>query len=84
MIRLFNTNDKSVLLYGCETWKETREIWKKLQSYVNRCLRFILGIWWQNVLSNEDLWVRTKQKEIWKEIKTPKMEMDRPYIEARK
>jgi hypothetical protein len=83
-IRLFNTNVKSVLLYGCETWKETREIQKKLQSYVNRCLRFILGIWRQNVISNEDLWVRTKQKEIWKEIKTPKMEMDRPYIEARK
>jgi hypothetical protein len=26
-----------------------------------------LGIWWPNVISNEDLWVRTKQKEIWKE-----------------
>jgi hypothetical protein len=42
-ISLINTDVKSVLLYGCETWKETREIWKKLQRYVNRCLRFILG-----------------------------------------
>jgi hypothetical protein len=42
---------------------------KKLKSYVNRCLRLILGIWWPNVISNEDLWVRTKQKEIWKEIR---------------
>jgi hypothetical protein len=44
-----------------------REIRKKLQSYVNRHLRLILGIWWSNVISNEDLWVRTMQKEIWKE-----------------
>jgi hypothetical protein len=42
---------------------------KEIQSYVNRCLRFILGIWWPNVISNEDLWERTKQKEIWKEIR---------------
>jgi hypothetical protein len=27
-IRLFNTNVKSVLLYGCETWKETRDMVK--------------------------------------------------------
>jgi hypothetical protein len=42
---------------------------EKLQSYVNRCLRFILGIWWPKVILNEDLCVRTKQKEIWKEIR---------------
>jgi hypothetical protein len=68
-IRLFNTNVKFVLLYGCETWKETRDPEKKLQSYVNRCLRLILGIWWPNVISNEDLWVRTKKNEILKEIR---------------
>jgi hypothetical protein len=66
---LFNTSVKSVLRYGCETWTETREIRKKLQSYVNRCLRFILGIWWPNVISNEDLWETTKENEIWKQIR---------------
>jgi hypothetical protein len=53
------------LLYECEHGKR-REIRKKLKSYVNRC---ILGIWWPNVISIEDLWVRTEQKEIWKEIR---------------
>jgi hypothetical protein len=48
---------------------ERDEIRKKLQSYVNRRLRLILGIWWSNMISNEDLWVRTMQKEIWKEIR---------------
>jgi hypothetical protein len=66
-IRLFNANVKSVLLSGCETCEETREIRKKLQSYVNRCLRSILGIWWPNVISDEDLWERTEQTELWKE-----------------
>ena len=28
-IRLFNSNIKSVLLYGCETWKTTQEVIKK-------------------------------------------------------
>jgi hypothetical protein len=42
-------------------------MWKNLQTYVNRSLRLILGIWWPNVISNEDLQARTKQKETWKE-----------------
>jgi hypothetical protein len=42
---------------------------KKLQSYVNRCLRYIFGICGPNVISIEDVWVRTKQKEICKEIR---------------
>jgi hypothetical protein len=45
---------------------------EKIAKYVNRCLRFILGIWWPNVISNEDLRVRTKQKEIWEEIRYQK------------
>jgi hypothetical protein len=45
---------------------------EKLQSYVNTCLRFILGIWWPNVISDEDLWERTRQKETWKEIRYQK------------
>jgi hypothetical protein len=38
-------------------------------DYINRCLRSILGIWWPNMISNEDLWKTTKQNEIWKEIR---------------
>ncbi|KAJ4437184.1 hypothetical protein ANN_17319 [Periplaneta americana] len=36
-LRLFNTNVKSVLLYGCETWKITDVINKKIQTFINRC-----------------------------------------------
>jgi hypothetical protein len=54
---------------GVKHGKRQQRSGKELQSYVNRCLRFILGIWWPNMISNEDLWVRTEQKEIWKEIR---------------
>jgi hypothetical protein len=37
-IKLFNVYVKLVLLYGCQTWRVTCEIQRKLQSFVNRCL----------------------------------------------
>ena len=40
-IRIVNTCVKSVLLYGCETWLVTKEIQRKIQTFVNRCLRYI-------------------------------------------
>jgi len=42
--RLFNSNVKSMLLYGCETWKLTKAPLNKLQTFVNTCLRKILRI----------------------------------------
>ena len=54
-IKIFNVCVKSVLLYGCETWLVTNEIQCKIQTFVNRCLRYILRIWWSNIISNKDL-----------------------------
>ena len=39
-IRIFNACVNSVLLYGCETWLVTKEIQRKIQTFVNRCLRY--------------------------------------------
>jgi hypothetical protein len=52
---------KSVLLYGCETWLATNEIQRKIQTFVNR---YILRIWWPNIISNKDLWKVTGQEDI--------------------
>jgi len=38
-LRIFNTNVKPVLLYACETWKTTNQITRRLQIFVNKCLR---------------------------------------------
>ena len=71
-IRIFNACVKSVLLYGCETWLVTNEIQRKIQTFVNRCLRYILRIWWPNIISNKDLWKATGQEDINLEIRKRK------------
>ena len=63
---------KSVLLYGCETWLVTSEIRRKIQVFVNRCLRYILIIWRPNIISNKDLWRVTDQEDINLEIRKRK------------
>ena len=45
-IRIFNSNVKPVLLYGSETWRMTEKTVLKLQTFLNRCLRRILQIYW--------------------------------------
>ena len=71
-IRIFNTNVKSVMLYGSETWRTTKTNRNKLQTFVNRCLRNILHIRWPEIISNENLWYGTKQTPIVEEIKKRK------------
>ncbi len=69
-IRLFNSNVKSVLLYGAETWRTTKVTNRKIQTFINSCLRRILHIRWPDTISNTNLWERTSQlpveAEIWK------------------
>jgi len=38
-LRIFNTNVKAVLLYGCETWKNSKYITTKLQVFINKTRR---------------------------------------------
>lgn len=67
-LRLFDSNVKSVLLYGCETWSTSKALNKKLQVFVNKCLRKVLNIYWPNTISNVDLWSRCNQNPISSEI----------------
>jgi hypothetical protein len=71
-IKIFNACVKSVLLYGCETWLVTNEIQRKIQTFVNRCLGYILRTWWPNIISNKDLWKITGQEDINLEIRRRK------------
>ena len=40
-LRIFNSNLKSVLLYGCEIWRITQTMQQKIQTFFNTCLRRI-------------------------------------------
>jgi hypothetical protein len=50
----------------------TNNTTQKLQAFVNRCLRNILGIWWPRIITNQELWEKTGQSEIDVEIKRRK------------
>ena len=71
-LRIFYTNVKAVLLYGSESWRVTKYIASKLQTFINRCLRRILHIRWPEKISNATLWERTGQDKIEISIKKRK------------
>ena len=71
-IKLFNTNVKSILLYGCETWKVTKELTNKLQVFINGCLRKIFRIFWPEVITNTELLRVAKQVDIGLDIRKRK------------
>lgn len=71
-LRLFNSNVKSVLLYGCETWRTTDSILKKIQTFINGCLRRILRIRWQDRICTEEVCARAKEEPVEVQIKRRK------------
>ena len=68
-IRIFNTNAKTVLLYGSETWRTTKATCKRLQVFINRCLRTILKLQWSDKTTNENLWERARQRPVEQELR---------------
>ncbi|CAH8612386.1 unnamed protein product [Schistosoma rodhaini] len=60
-VRIFNTNVKTVLLYGAKTWRTTKAIIQKIQVFINSCLRKILRIRRPDTISNKLLWETTNQ-----------------------
>ena len=71
-LRIFNSNVKAVLLYGSETWRSTQKTLKRIQTFINKCLRRILHLKWTDKISNTTLWKMTKQLPIENEIKKRK------------
>jgi hypothetical protein len=41
---------------------------KKIQTFINNCLRMILQIRWSDNISNEELWQRKNQNNDWRWI----------------
>nr|KAG5714792.1 hypothetical protein BaRGS_000280 [Batillaria attramentaria] len=67
-LRIFNSNVKPVLLYGCETWRTTKTMQQKIQTFLNTCLRRIFNIRWPEKFRNEELWERAGQEPVAKQI----------------
>ncbi|XP_061184963.1 uncharacterized protein LOC133192979 [Saccostrea echinata] len=67
-LRIFNSNVKSVLLYGSECWKLRKDLARKLRIFVNRCLRTIFKIRWPKLVSYNYLREMSGQEDIAVEI----------------
>jgi hypothetical protein len=68
-LRLFESVVISVLLYGCETWKGLREVEQRLRRFESNCLRRIMDIRWQDMVSKEELRRRTGQQSVVEKIR---------------
>ncbi|VDP21208.1 unnamed protein product [Schistosoma margrebowiei] len=68
-VRIFNSKVKAVLLYGAETWRTKTTTIKKVQVFINSCLRKILNIHWPDTISNSLLWERTNRLPAEEEIR---------------
>ena len=71
-LQIFNSNVKSVLLYDSESWRSIGTLEHKLQTFVNKCLRFIMGVRWPDTISNQSLLERTGQEPIMTNIRKRK------------
>ena len=63
-LRLFNSNVRSILLYGSETWRTNKYTITKVQTCVKKCLRWIIGIRWFDKVTNVELWRRSQQEPV--------------------
>ncbi|GFR67684.1 hypothetical protein ElyMa_002005700 [Elysia marginata] len=53
-ICIYNSNVKSVWLYGSDTWRVTKTNTLSLQKFINRCLTNVLNVRWPEVVSNKE------------------------------
>ncbi|VDO67463.1 unnamed protein product [Schistosoma margrebowiei] len=56
-------------MYGAETWRTTTTTIKKVQVFINSCLRKILNIHWPDTISNNLLCERKNQLAAEEEIR---------------
>ena len=63
-LKLYNSNVKTVLLYGSESWKTTHEIVRKLRVFTHKCLRILLGIRWPQKITNLEVCNICKQEKV--------------------
>lgn len=63
-IKLFKAIVLTSLLYGCESWTPYRRHIKKLEQFTTRSLRTIMGIRWQDKVTNQEILDRAKMSSI--------------------
>ena len=54
-LKIFKSNVIAVLLYGCETWRMTKNDASKLDVFLHKNLRRLMKIYWPMKVSNEEI-----------------------------
>ena len=60
-LRVFKGYVESIFLYNSELWTLTRKLENTIDTFQRRQLRKILNIHWPEIISNKQLYERTKQ-----------------------
>ena len=68
-LNIYRSNVQSTLLYAAETWRTNKKLESRLRGFGGRCLRRILGIGWEQRITNEEVWERTGFNNIVLEVK---------------
>ena len=68
-LKIYQSNACSILLYASETWRTNKKIESKLRGFDGRCLRRILHIWWEQRVTNNEVWEREGMNNIILEVK---------------
>ena len=67
-IKIYNSNVKSVLLYGSECWRVTKKDMSQIEAFHTKSLRRICNIIWPNHISNYNLFQITGCRSIVTEL----------------
>ena len=68
-LKLYESNVHSVLLYAAETWGTNCRLESRVKGVEGRCLRKILGLWWEQKVINREVWKLAGINDIVQEVK---------------
>ena len=63
-MKLFKSIAIPTAMYGCEAWKDSVAISKKINVFQQRCLRRLLQTTYKDRVTNEDVLKRTQQQKL--------------------
>ena len=65
----------SLALHACETWKLTASTRNTLDVFHRRCIRKILGLSWQDCVTNEELMRRSRMQALSEIVQTQRLRL---------
>jgi len=65
----------STALHACETWKSTASIHNTLDVFHRRCIRKILGLSWQDRVTNKELMRRSVMQALSEIVQTRRLRL---------